>query len=53
MFGNEAEYFTNPLKWNSNTSQIEVLSSYQFGLSESSHQDFTFTLLTAVSFYRF
>jgi hypothetical protein len=40
MFGNEAEYFTDALKWNSNTTQHEVLSNYHFGLSEYSHQDY-------------
>jgi len=52
MFGNEAGYFTNTSKWNSNTSQLEALSSYHFGLSESIHQDFIFTLLKAVSFHQ-
>jgi hypothetical protein len=44
MFGNEAEYFTSAFKWNNNTSQLEALSNYHFGLSESTHQDFIFTL---------
>jgi hypothetical protein len=50
--GYEAEYFTSAFKWNSNTSQLEALSSYHFGLSESIHHDFVITLLQAVSFYQ-